>query len=215
MKRSQVDEVRKHYGPWANTYGRPDDDGPLMAMVRAREDRIIDEFLALGGTESILDAGCGTGARARALKDRGHVVWAIDCTPEMVAIVDGHVDRAMVADLHQLELGRTFDLILCIGAMEFSHEPGALLKRLRAHVAPSGRLIVLVPRTGPGGWLYRFIKGKHGLDAHLFGTGEMRRLAKDAGFAWEAHRTPFVHNFVAVLRADAGHIGGDPQTPAS
>lgn len=197
----QLERLRAHYGPWAHTYGQPEHEGALMAYVRARENRIIQSFLELQGRESILDAGCGTGAMARSLKARGHEVWAVDCTPEMIARVDGHVDRAMVADLHELDLGRTFDLILCIGALEFSPAPAVVLTRLRRHLVVGGRLILLVPRTGPGGWAYRLIKGRAGLEARLYSPLALRWLAEGTGLRWIRHRTPFIHNFVAVLQA--------------
>ena len=200
-QRNQLHELRLHYGPWARTYGQPTDDGFFMSLVRARENRIIEALLQLRGGESILDAGCGTGAMARVLKAAGHEVWAVDCTPEMVAMVDGHVDRALVADLNELRLERTFDLILCIGALEFSPDARTVLARLRSHLATGGRLILLVPRTGPGGWAHRFIKSRAGLHSRLFSPHSLRRLGQETGFRFKLHRTPFIHNFIAVLEA--------------
>jgi SAM-dependent methyltransferase len=208
ISRNQIDRIREHYGPWARTYGDPADDGLLMALVRARENRIIRSFIRSRPFRSVLDAGCGTGAMSRELKAQGCDVWAVDCTPEMVARVEGHVDRALVGDLHDLDLGRTFDLILCIGALEFSSDPLRVLVRLRAHLVPGGRLIVLVPRTGPGGWVYHIIKRLHGLDARAFNLPSFRRLAAQAGFRWTDHRTPFIHNFVATMEAA-------PEAPAA
>jgi SAM-dependent methyltransferase len=198
--RNQVDQIRRHYGPWARTYGQPSDDG-LFALVRARENQIIRSLLRLRGDESILDAGCGTGEMARSLKQRGHEVWAVDCTPEMIARVDGAVDRALVADLNLLDLGRRFDLILCIGALEFSPAPQALLHRMRRHLRPGGRLILLVPRTGPAGWIHRMLKRRHRLSSTLFSPRGLRRMGEAAGLAWRGHRIPFFHNFVAELQA--------------
>lgn len=70
-----------------------------------------------------------------------------------------------------------------------------------ARTVPGGRLIALVPRAGPGGWVYSMIKGLHGLHARAFGLHSFRQLAAQAGFRWTSHRTPFIHNFVAMMEA--------------
>ncbi len=192
-----AEAVRRHYGQWAESYGKPEDDG-LFSFVRAREVRMVNELLALRGGESILDAGCGPGIYAAALHARGHEVWACDFAPEMVAQVEGKVDRALVADVTTLDLGRTFDRILCLGVLEWV-DARAVLPRLRRHLAEGGRLVALAPRTGPGGWFYARAKRKHGLSARLHSPSEMRVIAAQSGLRCTAVHTPFVHNFVAVF----------------
>jgi 2-polyprenyl-3-methyl-5-hydroxy-6-metoxy-1,4-benzoquinol methylase len=195
---NQIDRIRAHYGPWARTYGKPDDDG-WFSFVRQREIRLIWSMLKLRPGESVLDAGCGTGELARQIKERGHEVWAVDCTPEMVAQVEGKVDRALVVDLNEMDLGRRFDAILCIGALEFAPQPERVLARLRAHLEDHGRLIVLAPRNGPGGWIYGALKRRHQLDTTLFSPRSLARAAASCGLRVVEHRMPFIHNIIATL----------------
>jgi SAM-dependent methyltransferase len=197
----QIDLVRRHYGAWAPTYGDPSDDG-WFARVRSREGRLVDQLLALRGGESILDAGCGPASYAGALKQRGHEVWAVDICPEMIARAAGKVDRAQVADVRAIDFGRSFDRVLCLGVMEYVSDPIATLRRLRAHLSPGGRCIVLVPRRGIGGWLYRREKRKHGLRVHLYSAGCLRQMAGAAGLVYLSHRFPFFHNLVMAFAAD-------------
>ena len=194
----QADRLRDYYGAWAERYGDPKDDG-LFARVRNREMRIVHELLALVGTESILDAGCGSGVYARPLATRGHEVWAVDLCPEMVKRVAGHVHHAMVADLSSLALERLFDRILCLGVFEFVIDPASVFRRLRDHLSPGGRLIVLVPRTTIGGRIYQLLKARHGLAARLYAPAELRRLGEAAGLVYRSRCSPFFHNTVMVF----------------
>jgi 2-polyprenyl-3-methyl-5-hydroxy-6-metoxy-1,4-benzoquinol methylase len=191
--------VREHYAAQATSFGSPQRESRLVTWVRAREVLVVREMLRLQGGESILDAGCGPGVHAQALAARGHEVWAFDLAAEMVAAVDGHVARRFVADVETLRLGRTFDRVLCLGVMEFVADPGETLTRLRDHLAPGGRLIVLVPRSGPGGWIYRFAKARHRLAARLYAPRKLRLLGEAIGLRCVGYATPFAHNLVAAF----------------
>ena len=161
---------------------------------------MVEELLALEGSESVLDVGCGPGLYAKPLKRRGHEVWAIDFAAEMVAMVTGHVDHASVADIETFDLGRTFDRILCLGVLEFVAQPEAVFDRLRDHLAPMGRLVVLVPRQGFGGWIYKREKRKHGLTVRLCSESMLRRWGDGAGLSYVGRRIPFIHNLVVVFQ---------------
>jgi 2-polyprenyl-3-methyl-5-hydroxy-6-metoxy-1,4-benzoquinol methylase len=192
------DLVKRHYGDWAGTYGDPNDDG-WFSWIRAREARMVYEALDIPPAASVLDAGCGPGIYAKNLQRGGHEVWAVDFAPEMVARTVGHVTWCEQGDVEALALGRTFDRVLCLGVLEWVSSPQAALGRLADHVAPRGRLVVLVPRTGPGGWIYQHQKRKHGLSAHLYSPRSMRALGEKAGLRYSHHVTPALHNFIMVF----------------
>jgi 2-polyprenyl-3-methyl-5-hydroxy-6-metoxy-1,4-benzoquinol methylase len=200
---NQKDLVKLHYGQWARTYGDAADDG-WFARVRARESRLVYEVLNLREGASVLDAGCGPGLYARAMHERGHKVWAVDFAPEMVERVRQHVYRSEVADLEELALGRTFDRVLCLGVLEWVRSPEAAIERLADHLAPGGRLVVLVPRKGPGGWIYQYQKRKHGLAARLYSPAGMRRRGEAAGLRYRRHVTPAPHNFIMAFERPVG-----------
>jgi 2-polyprenyl-3-methyl-5-hydroxy-6-metoxy-1,4-benzoquinol methylase len=197
---TQKNRVKQHYGQWAGTYGDVADDG-WFAWVRAREARLVYRALDLRGSVSVLDAGCGPGLYAMVIQGRGHEVWAIDFAPEMVARARGHVTHVEQADIEDLALGRTFDRVLCVGVLEWVQSPEKALQRLAEHLAPGGRLVILVPRTGPGGWIYQYQKRKHSLAARLYSPSGMRRLGEAVGLRYHQHVTPALHNFVMVFTA--------------
>ena len=94
-----------------------------------------------------LDAGCGFGRVAAELVARGVEAMGVDLDPDMI-------DRArrrapeiewQVADLSDLDLGRTFDLVVAAGNVIGFVEPprrADAVVGLARHVAPGGHLII-------------------------------------------------------------------------
>lgn len=95
---------------------------------------------------SVLDAGCGTGRVAIELARRGIEVVGVDVDPSMLATARRLApDVTFVEhDLVDLELDRTFDVVLMAGNVPLFTRPGttgALLATCARHVAPDGAVI--------------------------------------------------------------------------
>jgi SAM-dependent methyltransferase len=116
----------------------------------AGEARMIDAMAPRGAR--ILDAGCGPGRVGAFLHDMGHRVVGVDVDPVLIAAaeLDHPGPTWLVADLAELELRHilddaTFDVIVSAGNVPAFLAPSTrrlVLERLRAHLAPDGRLVV-------------------------------------------------------------------------
>lgn len=107
--------------------------------------RVLDR-LELGGHETVLDAGCGSGRVTKLLLDRlpgGHVV-AVDASPSMVDAARQALpaDRVTVhrADLADLELDGPVDAAFSNAVFHWIPEHDRLFGRLHAALVPGGRL---------------------------------------------------------------------------
>ena len=104
--------------------------------------------LAARSPGPILELGCGTGRIALRLARRGHEVWGIDRSPELVAALEGRARdhqlavEAITGDIRGLDLGRRFGLV--ITAMQLIQMVGderqrrLVLERAAGHLLPSG-----------------------------------------------------------------------------
>ncbi|MBA2719844.1 MAG: methyltransferase domain-containing protein [Chloroflexi bacterium] len=129
----------------ATTYDRVAD--PMTRWGSAVLDR-----LPLGGDETVLDAGCGTGRVTEQLAARlpdGRVI-ALDASPSMVAEAERRLARFgdrvayLVADLGRpfsLPGDRPADAILSTATFHWVPDHDALFRNLAAVVQPGGRLV--------------------------------------------------------------------------
>jgi magnesium-protoporphyrin O-methyltransferase len=143
------------------TWERLTSDAPvsgIRATVRAGRDRMRDVMLAqmpddLRGAR-ILDAGCGTGAMAVALAERGADVVAVDISPALIDIAEkrcpddlrGRI-TFLAGDMLTPELGQ-FDHALAMDSMIYygADDIAACLGRIAPRLTGS-LVFTLAPRT--------------------------------------------------------------------
>lgn len=116
----------------------------------AGEARLIDAMAPRGAR--ILDAGCGPGRTGGHLHRAGHTVVGVDLDPVLIAAAeeDHPGPTWLVGDLSELDLpargvDADFDLIVSAGNVMAFLDPATrpeVLRRLGAHLAEDGRLVV-------------------------------------------------------------------------
>jgi ubiquinone/menaquinone biosynthesis C-methylase UbiE len=99
---------------------------------------LLDAVLPPSAT--VLDLGGGAGRIAHALRDRGHRVTVIDQSQAMLDHVDPTLERHL-ADIEELDLGRTFDAVLLASFLEntpHEHQRREFLATCRRHLPSHG-----------------------------------------------------------------------------
>ena len=125
-------------------------DLAAQGMDLLGEARLVDTML--GRSSRVLDAGCGQGRTGGHLSSVGHDVVGVDVDPVLIAEAERvhPTARWLVGDLAELDLPAAgvrepFDAIVCAGNVMTFLAPstrGAVLRRLRAHVADDGRAAI-------------------------------------------------------------------------
>jgi SAM-dependent methyltransferase len=98
------------------------------------------------GPASVLDAGCGTGRVAIELARRGIEVAGVDLDSSMLERARQKApDLTWIhADLVDVDVGRTFDVVVMAGNVMIFLTPGteeAVVASLARHLAPGGSLV--------------------------------------------------------------------------
>jgi trans-aconitate 2-methyltransferase len=121
----------------ASTYQR-------VALPHEDWARAVLDRLGLGGGETVLDAGCGSGRTTAIVIERvpdGRVI-AVDGSPSMVEKVKEVLrprDVAIVSDLTKLELDERVDAVFSTAVFHWIADHEALFARMRGALRDGGR----------------------------------------------------------------------------
>lgn len=113
---------------------------------RARARFIAELALKSGGR--LLDVGCATGSFCRLMRHRGVDAEGVDINPRFIDAARGKDPSSVfyVGDMRTLALGKTFDLVACLGSTFCynltNRDIAATLTRLIEHVRPGGLLML-------------------------------------------------------------------------
>jgi len=156
------------------------------------------------GAQRVLDAGCGPGALLRvlhrALPDAQ--LWGVDGSETALSRARAACPRAQLLqfDLATAEHAAptaSFDLVICSEVLEHMTDDVAALRRLRALLAPNGRLIVTVPGDQPTRFDHAIGHVRHYTLASLTDTLEAADFRVERAFAWGF---PFHSAYRALVR---------------
>ena len=104
------------------------------------------DFVEMLGPRSVLDAGCGTGRVAIELARRGMDVVGVDLDASMLDVArNKRPDLTWIrGDLAEVDLGRTFDVVVLAGNVMIFLAPGTegrVVANMAGHLAPNGFLV--------------------------------------------------------------------------
>jgi 2-polyprenyl-3-methyl-5-hydroxy-6-metoxy-1,4-benzoquinol methylase len=98
----------------------------------------------------VLDVGCGAGATARILRDRGATsLTGIELVPEAAALARERFDEVLVGTVESVlpALEGSFDAFVCLDVLEHLADPEAVVAELRSRAAPGAQLLISVPNA--------------------------------------------------------------------
>lgn len=135
-----------HYDSFAESYARQNETGLFNAHYA--QPAVLDLAGSVSGRR-ILDAGCGAGPLAAALRDRGAQVTCFDSSTAMVALAQRRLGPdvlVLAADLAEpLPFGTgDFDDVVASLVLHYLEDWAGPLAELRRVLRPGGRLILAV-----------------------------------------------------------------------
>lgn len=98
----------------------------------------------------ILDAGCGTGEIVGQLIRHGHEVWGLDISEAMIRYAKENcaVGRFQHGDIEHLPFrDNTFDVVVCLGVLEYLNTSENALREIIRVLKPGGRAVISTPNA--------------------------------------------------------------------
>lgn len=145
------------------------------------------------GARTVLDVGCSAGGLAGVLVARGAVVDGIEFDPEAALEARSVCRTVLSGDLEAMELAlpeSEYDVALLGDIVEHLRDPAAVLRRLRPHLKPGGRIVVSTPNIA--NWSMRLL--------HLAGRWDYA----DRGIMDRTHLRFFTHRTVRRMVEEGG-----------
>ena len=149
--------------------------------------RFVEDRARTWKPASVLDVGCGGGRFGVALAKLGAESVGLDFAPEMLVIADRHAQEAGVADrctwlakdIFDWDPGRTFELTLGIGLLDYVDDPAAMMRRI-AEVT-DGHVVVSFPKLFHPLVPLRAVRLRRaGCPVHFYTRAQVQKLADGA-----------------------------------
>jgi ubiquinone/menaquinone biosynthesis C-methylase UbiE len=160
---------------------------PVMDLANRTPTRLALDLLSPSAGETVLDAGCGTGAALQALLVRADCrATGVDQSATMIAAARRRLHGR--AGLVECQLERlpfaegAFDAVLALNVLYFTDRDGAMIGELRRVLRPGGRLVAYVTEDASMEQWPFVSAGLH----RLYDAASLKGALIAAGFAPEA-----------------------------
>jgi ubiquinone/menaquinone biosynthesis C-methylase UbiE len=150
-------DVRALYDRAADRYDHFRDLWLRLAGAGAERAMLDDVAESVRAGAAVLDAGCGTGALARRIRDvePGVELTLLDLSPGMLARATDVPGRRMVGSVLGLPFAaESFDVVVSAWVIETVDDPGRAVREFLRVLRPGGRVLYTFCSL-PDGWLSR------------------------------------------------------------
>jgi hypothetical protein len=180
---SSLENFYTHF--YQQMYARATDVESYFLRQKGYGEKVLDvakPWLKPGGW--VFEVGCGAGGALKVFQSRGYQVAGCDYSAELIAAGRQrgirNISHGSLTDLPPELNGAKADLIYLHHVFEHVNHPQGLLAECRNHLAPGGKIIIIVPDVSridsfacPAGDLLQFLHVAH---KYNFSFEGLRRL---------------------------------------
>ncbi len=149
-------KIKKHFNGLRGPYTFDSKNrNRVWKFLRKKEEGTFYKFVHDLEKRTCLDLGSGSCEYARVLLDKGaESVTCVDFSDSLMnECIDSRVER-IICDVEEFDTEKKYDLILCVGVLEFLNNPKKLMIRLKNFLKSEGRIVILLPRSDFWSFVY-------------------------------------------------------------
>ena len=181
---SSKDKIKKHFDGLTKPYSF--NSNWFWRFFRDREKRAFIHLTKEFNKTSCLDLGAGSGEYTKILLKMGaKKALCVDFSSEMLALNNEAKIETIISDVETFNTNNSYDLILCLGVLEFLDKPEFFLLGLKKLLKAQGKLIILLPLTPVRAFIYSFIYILKGIRIDTLNLKQINAFLIKNGFVLE------------------------------
>lgn len=195
-------KIKRHFNSLAPPYASGSINR-VWKFIRKREKEIFCELICGLKREMCLDFGAGSCEYAKILLDKGaRLVTCVDFSDSLTSQCRETRIEKVICDVEVFNTGRKYDLVLCLGVLEFLDRPKEFMMNLKKFLKPDGRVIVLLPQSGVWSFGYAFYYLTKGIFIHPLSLRRFNNFLVSRGFQLEQKITQNLFSGFTVYSVD-------------
>ena len=154
-------KIKKHFDSLEKPYSVK--SNWLWKFLRDREKKLFIKLIQNLNKDFCLDLGAGSCEYSKILLQMGaKKTVCVDFSSHTMSFCHDSRIEKIISDVEKFNTHKKYDLILCLGILEFLENPERFLLRSRNFLKPQGKIMILLPLSLIRSSIYRlfyFLKG--------------------------------------------------------
>jgi 2-polyprenyl-3-methyl-5-hydroxy-6-metoxy-1,4-benzoquinol methylase len=191
--------AKRHFNAIATRYKSGSARG-VWAYLRNRESLAVMKAIAPFSSMACLDLGCGAGFyTSRLVSCNPAITVAVDFSMNMLKELSEPRVKRVMGSVENIKFNMGFDRIICAGVIEFLPEINNFLANLKELLKDSGKAVLLLPRKGILGNIYKAYHWSHGITVTLYELDQLRNQLQNHRFKVEIIYSPTPVTYVLAI----------------
>ena len=146
-------KIKKHFDSLEKPYSFQ--SNWIWKFFRNREKQLFIQFVKNLDKNLCLDLGAGSCEYSGILLKMGaKKAICVDFSPHIMSVNQDPRIEQVISDVEKFNTNNKYDLILCLGILEFLEKPERFLLGLKNFLKPQGKVIILLPLSFIGALIY-------------------------------------------------------------
>ena len=193
-----MSSFEKYFNAVAGNYADKSSKG-IWAILRKQESSLVIKALDPFQGMTCLELGCGAGFYTYKLACYSpSLLIAVDISENMLRELNDSRIKRVRADIENIKFKVGFDRVLCAGAIEFLPDIKNFFSNMKNLLSATGKAVLLIPKKGMLGVLYKAFHRSHAVEISLFTIDELEYIlnANNLKIIEQFSPTPAVNIFV-------------------